>query len=37
MSDRELCYSTSKLIGDEKNMLKSFMTFDIYMRLYAFN
>ena len=29
MSDRELCYSTSKAIGDEEDTLKSFMTFDI--------
>ena len=29
MSDRDLCHSNSKLISDEKDMLKSFMTFDI--------
>ena len=29
MSDRELCYSTSKAIGDEEDTLKSFMAFDI--------
>ena len=29
MSDQELCHSISKPIGDEKNTLKSFMTFDI--------
>ena len=29
LSDRELCHSTSKLIGDEEDTLKSFMVFDI--------
>ena len=29
MSDRELCYSTSKAIRDEEDTLKSFMAFDI--------
>ena len=29
MSDRELCYSTSKAIGDEEDTLKSFMAFNI--------
>ena len=29
LSDRELCYSTSKPIGDEEDILRSFMTFDI--------
>jgi len=29
MSNRELCHSTSKSIGDEENTLKSFMAFDI--------
>ena len=28
-SDRVLCHSTSKLIDDEKDITKSFMTFDI--------
>ena len=27
--DRELCHSTSKSIGDKKDILKSFMAFDI--------
>ena len=29
MSDQELCHFISKPIGDEKDTLKSFMTFDI--------
>ena len=29
MWDRELCHSTSKPIGDKKDTLKSFMTFDV--------
>ena len=29
MLDRELCHSTSKPIGDEKDTLKSFMAFNI--------
>ena len=29
LSDRELCHSTSKLISDEEDTLKSFMAFDI--------
>ena len=29
LSDRELCYSTSKSIGNKEDILKSFMTFDI--------
>ena len=29
MSDRELCHSTSKPIGDKEDTLKSFMSFDI--------
>ena len=29
MSDHELCYSTSKPIGDEEDTLKSFMAFNI--------
>ena len=32
MSDCELCHSTSKPIGDEEDILKSFMTFDITSR-----
>ena len=32
MSDCELCHSNSKPIGDEKDILKSFMTFDITSR-----
>ena len=32
LSDRELCHSTSKSIGDEENTLKSFMEFDITPR-----
>ena len=31
-SDCELCYSTSKPIGDEKDTLKSFMAFEITLR-----
>ena len=31
-SNRELCHSTLKLIGDEKDTLKSFMTFNITPR-----
>ena len=29
LSDRELCHSPSKPIGDEEGILKSFMAFDI--------
>jgi len=29
MPNRELCHSTSKLIGDEEDTLKSFMKFDV--------
>ena len=32
MSNHELCYSTSKPIGDEEDTLKSFMAFDITLR-----
>ena len=32
MSDRELCRSTSKPIGDEESTFKSFMAFDIVSR-----
>ena len=32
LSDCELCHSISKPIGDEKDTLKSFMTFDITLR-----
>ena len=32
LSDRELCYSTSKLIGNEEDTLKSFIIFDITPR-----
>ena len=30
--DHELCYCTSKLIGNEEDILKSFMAFDITPR-----
>ena len=29
LSDRKLCHSTSKPIGDKEDTLKSFMTFNI--------
>ena len=32
MSDRELCYFISKPIGDEKEIIKSFMAFNIALR-----
>ena len=32
MSDRELCYFTSKPISDEKKIIKSFMAFNIVLR-----
>jgi len=32
LSDRELCYFTSKPISDEEDTLKSFMIFDITPR-----
>ena len=31
LSDRELCHSTSKSIGNKEDILKSFMTFDIIL------
>ena len=36
LSDHELCYSTSKSIGDEEDTLKSFMGFDITPRVPVF-
>ena len=32
LSDRELCYSTSKPIGDKEDIFKSFINFDITLR-----
>ena len=32
LSNHELCYSISKLIGNEEDTLKSFMAFDITSR-----
>ena len=36
LSNHELCHSTSKLIDNEKDTLKSFMTFDITPRMPVF-